>query len=323
MKVALMINRDNYEKYSAWEGAGWDLVHLGNGEPDVETVIATGADVLVVDAVMKIGPDIIKKMPALKLIHSQGVGYNAIDIGAAREAGVYVCNCAGTNARAVAEQTVLLILALIKNFKWNEDMIYAGRQMDAKMACFKDALPELGSMTVGIIGFGAIGRQLAALLKPYDCKINYYESLGDQGVEGLTFMSPEELYACCDIITLHVPVTGETTNMINSESLKLFKRGAILINTSRGELMDNKAVADALITGQLGGLGADTLAPEPFLLENPVLNTLPEDLRQKVALSPHVAGITAGYFFRAYECVRKNIEAIAKGEKPNFIVNGL
>ena len=323
MKIALMINRENYENYSKWEDAGWELVHLGNGEPDVERVIATEADALVVDAVMKIGPDIIDKMPGLKLIHSQGVGYNAIDIEAAREAGVYVCNCAGTNARAVAEQTVLLILALIKKYKWNEGMIYAGRQMDAKMACFKDALPELGAMTVGIVGFGAIGRQLATLLKPFDCKINYYESLGDLGFEGLTFMPPEELYACCDIVTLHVPVTAETTNMINSESLKLFKRGAILINTARGELMDHKAVADALISGQLGGLGADTLYPEPFLPDNPILSDIPEELRHKVALSPHVAGITAGYFFRAYECVRNNIEAVAKGEKPKFVVNGL
>jgi len=323
MKVALMINRDNYENYSRWNDTGWDLVHLGNGEPDVETVIATGADVLVVDAVMKIGPDIIEKMPGLKLIHSQGVGFNAIDVDTARKAGVYVCNCAGTNARSVAEHTILLILALIKKYKWNEGLIYADRQMEAKMACFKEALPELGAMTVGIVGFGAIGRQFSALLKPFDCKINYYESLGDQGLEGLTFMPLEELYACCDIITLHVPVTGETTNMINSESLKLFKRGAILINTARGELMDNKAVVDALLSGLLGGLGADTLYPEPFLPDNPILCDLPEGLRHKVALSPHVAGITAGYFFRAYECVRKNIEAVAKGEKPKFVVNGL
>ena len=323
MKVALMINRENYENYSKWEGHGWELLHLGNGEPDVEKVIATGADALVVDAVMRIGPEIIEKMHGLKLIHSQGVGFNAIDIGAARKAGVYVCNCAGTNARAVAEQSVLLILALIKKYKWNENMIYADRQMEAKMACFKDALPELGSMTVGIVGFGAIGRQLAALLKPFECKINYYESLGDLGIEGLAFMQQEELYSSSDIVSLHVPVTEETTDMINAESLKLFKRGAILINTARGELMDNKAVVDALVSGQLGGLGADTLAPEPFLPENPVLSALPEEQRHKVALSPHVAGITAGYFYRAYECVRKNIEAVERGEKPVCIVNGL
>jgi len=323
VKTALLINRDNFEKYSNWKDVGWELLHLGNGVPDIESVIATGAEALVVDAVMKIGPDIIENMPGLKLIHSQGVAFNAIDVYSAQKAGVFVCNCAGVNARAVAEQAVLLILALIKNFRWGEVMVYAGKQMEAKTACFMNGLPELGALTVGIVGFGAIGRALASLLKPFDTKINYYESLGDRGSAGLTFMPLEELFACSDIISLHVPVTPETTNMINSESLKLFKYGSILINTARGELVDNSAVVDALISGQLAGFGADTLAPEPFMLDNPILRDLPEELRRRVALSPHIAGITAGTFSRVYELVRKNIEAITKGQRPECVVNGL
>ena len=323
MKVALTIDRDAFEKNSMWKDVGWELLHLGYGDPDPKEVIATSADVLVVSAMTKIGSEIIENMPELKLIHSQGVAFNAIDIDSAHRAGVYVCNCAGVNAKAVAEQTVLLILALIKNFRWNEDMVYAGRQMEAKAVCFANGLPELGGLTVGIVGFGAIGRELAALLKPFGCKMNYYESMGDRRVEGLTFMPLDELYASCDIITLHVPVTPETTNMINSESLSTFKRGAILINTARGELMDHNAVAEALISGQLGGLGADTLSPEPILSDNPILCALPEELRRHVALSPHIAGLTNGAFIRAYEKVRKNIEAIERGERPDCIVNGL
>ena len=318
-----MINRDNYEKYSNWKDVRWELLHFSNGEPDADKVIASGAQALVVDAIMKIGPDIIENMPGLKLIHSHGVAYNAIDLESARKAGVFVCNCAGVNARSVAEQAILLILALLKNFRWGEDMVYAGRQMEAKTACFKNGLPELGSQTVGIVGFGAIGRDLAARLRPFGCVINYFEALGDCGAEGLTFMPLEELYACSDIVSLHVPVTPETTNMINGESLKMFKHGAILINTARGELMDHTAVVEALKSGQLGGLGADTLAPEPFLPDNPLLCALPEELRRYVALSPHIAGITAGTFVRAYERVRNNIEAIERGERPGCIVNGL
>ena len=323
MKIALLINRDNFEKYSDWADAGWDLIHLGNGEPDPGKISATGADALVVDAVMSIGHDIIEKMPTLKLVHSQGVAFNAIDIESARVAGVFVCNCAGVNARPVAEQSVLLILALLKSFRCNEDMVYSGRQMDAKAACFKNSLPELFGQKVGIIGFGAIGKALAEMLKPFGCELFYYTRSGDCGIDGAAYIPLEELYASCDIISLNVPVTPETTNMINRESLKQFKRGAILINAARGELMDHLAVVDALKSGQLGGLGADTLSPEPFLLDNPVIRDLPDELRQRVALSPHIAGITAGTFTRVYQRIRNNIKAVESGRRPDCIVNGL
>jgi lactate dehydrogenase-like 2-hydroxyacid dehydrogenase len=319
----MLIDRENYEKYSNWKDADWDVIHMGNGAPDAEKGIATGADVLVVDAIMKIGADIIEKMPGLKLIHSQGVAFNGIDTDAARKRGIYVCNNAGVNAGPVAEQTVLLILALLKSFRYNEDMVYADRQMEAKMACFRGGQPELAGLSVGIVGFGAIGRQIAALLKPFSCKLYYYTRSGDCGSADAAYLPLEKLYAECDIISLNAPVTPETTNMINGESLKLFKRGALLINTARGELMDHKAVVGALISGQLGGLGTDVLAPEPYQMDNPVLCDLPKEFRGRVALSPHIAGITADTFRRAYAHIRQNIEAVAGGGRPGCIVNGL
>ena len=323
MKVALLINLENFEKYANWRDVGWELLRFGNGEPDPEIIIASGAQALVVDAIMKIGPEIIEKMPGLKLIHSHGVAFNAIDIDSARKAGVYVCNCSGVNARPVAEQSILLILALLKGFRSNEDMVYAGRQMDAKVACFKNGLPELFGQKVGIVGYGATGKALAEMLNAFGCELYYYTRSGDKGLEKASYLPLEELYATCDIISLNVAVTPDTTNMINEETLKLFKRGAILINAARGELMDHTAVVNALKSGQLGGLGADTLSPEPFLLDNPVLCDLPEELRSRVALSPHIAGISEGSFIRAYDLVRNNIEAVANGQRPECVVNRL
>ena len=324
MKLALLINRDNFEKYTNWQDTGWELIHMGNGVPDADKVIVSGAQIIIADAITKVGPDIIKNMPGLKLIHSQGVAFNAIDVDSARDCGVYVCNCAGANARPVAEHAMLLILALLKNFRHNEDMIYANRQMEAKMACFKDGPPELFGRKVGIVGYGAIGRTLAAMLKSFGCELCYYDTrLADAGTDGIAYAPLEELLSSCDIISLHVPVTPETENMINAKTLEMFKHGAILINTARGELMDHGAVASALISGRLGGLGADTLAPEPFISDSPLIGGLPEDVRNRIALSPHIAGITAGFFTRAYERIRSNIEAIACGAKPECVVNGL
>lgn len=323
MKIALLVNRENFENYSSWGDTGWELIHMGNGAPDKDALISTRADALIVDAVVKIGKDVIDDMPGLKMIHSQGVAFNAIDVEAARKGNVYVCNNAGMNARAVAEQAALLILSLVKSFRRNEDMVYAGRQMEAKTACFVNGLPELFGRSVGIVGLGAIGGELCAILKAFGCRVFYFNSSGDKKTPDAEYLPLEELYTRSDIVSLHAPVTEATTDMINSETLKLFKHGALLINTARGELVDHAAVVDALKSGRLGGFGTDTLAPEPVLAENPLLRALPEELRSRVALSPHIAGITAGFFTRAYAHIRKNIEAIASGGKPDCIVNGL
>ena len=323
MKVALLINRDNFDKYADWSDTGWELEHLGNAPADAGRIISLGADAIVVDAVVKLGADIIEHMPQLRIIHSQGVAFNAIDLESARAANIYVCNCAGANARPVAEHTVMLILNLIKSFRYNEDMVYANRQMEAKTACFVNGLPELYGRKVGIVGYGAIGSETANILRAFGCALYYYSRTKKDDAGNIKYLPLEELYASCDIISLHVPVTPQTENMINSQTLKLFKQGALLINTSRGELMDHEAVVDALISGRLGGLGADTLAPEPYLPNNPIISTIPPELRGRVALSPHIAGITAGFFTRAYEHIRKNIESVAAGKKPDCIVNGL
>jgi lactate dehydrogenase-like 2-hydroxyacid dehydrogenase len=322
MKIALLINRENFVTYAPPAPEGWEFVHLGNGEPDPDKLAAVGADVLVVDAIMKIGPDILEAVPKLKLVHSQGVAYNGIDLASAARAGVYVCNNAGVNAQAVAEQAVLLMLALLRKFRPYEDMVYAGRQMEAKTACFKNGLPELGAMRVGIVGLGAIGRATAERLAAFGCRLGYY-SRTKKPESAIDYLALEELYASSDIISLHVPVTPETVNMINDETLKHFKPGAILINTARGELVDHEAAARAILSGQLGGYGSDTLAPEPVAADNPFLTALPAEYRARVALSPHIAGITAGCFIRAYETIFSNIAAISRGERPRCIVNGI
>ena len=323
MKVALLIDRETFNKYANWNDTGWELTFIDTRSYGLAEVTSTSADVLIIGPATVIVPELFENMPELKLIHSQAVAYHNIDLELARKAGVYVCNAAGTNADPVAEQTVLLMLALIKNFRNNEDNMYATQRSAGAPAYFGRGVRELKGLNVGIVGFGAIGRGVAARLEPFGCMLHYFDALGDQHVDNAKFLPLEELYACSDIISLHAPVTPETTNMINEKSLKLFKRGAILINTARGLLMDHDAVVEALKSGQLGGLGADTLEPEPVTPDNPIIRDLPEELRKNVALSPHVGGITDGAFIRAYECVKANIEAVAAGQRPKFIVNGL
>jgi len=323
MKVALITNRDSFENHSKWNDTGWELIHIGDSFQDSQKVIATGADVIVVGAGTKIGADIIENMPQLKLIHSQGVAFNAIDHECAKNAKIYVCNNAGVNARPVAEQTILLILALLKEFRYNEDMVLNGRQQEAQQAALINGNLELGECSVGIVGFGAIGKELATLLRPFGCELFYYDLLGDSGKNIASYLPLEDLLARCDIISLHAPVTSSTINMINEKTLETFKTGAILVNMARGELVDNIAVVNALKSGKLNGFGADTIAPEPVSLDNPILKDLPIALRRKIALSPHIAGINAAMLAHAYVRIRQNIEALSCGQRPNCIVNDL
>jgi len=324
MRIALRINKDNMDTYSdpAMLRPDWELIQLGNGEvPDAVTA-ATDAEVLVVDAITPVTAELIAAMPNLKIIHSQGVAFNRIDCEAAAARGIYVCNNAGVNATAVAEHTVMLMLDLLRRFAASQAAVYAGGQMGFKSGCFADALPELMGLHVGFIGLGAIGMETARRLQAFGCELCYNDRFPIENDLGLQLCSREEVLQNCDIVSLHVPVTPETTHMINEETLALMRPGAILINTARGELVDQEAIARALISGRLGGYGTDTLSPEPVPADLPLLH-LPEEVRARLAVTPHVAGLTAGSFRRTYRNIWSNLAALQDGQRPRFIVNGV
>ena len=323
MKVAIMVNKANFERYTA-PGAvpgDWELIHIGNGAPDEDKIIATDADAILADPMCPVSARVISGMKHLKLVQSQGVGYNLFDLEAARRAGVFVANCAGANASAVAEQAILLMLALLRKYRENEEMVFSARQIEAKTRCFENGLTELGDCHIGIIGMGAIGRATAARLQAFGSRVSYY---GRHEAKDCAFplIPLDALYSQCDIISLHVPVSPETVGMISDTAIKKMKRGTILINTARGEIVDQDAVSRALIDGRLGGYGTDTYVPEPVTPDNPLL-ALPPEARKKVALSPHIGGITAGSFYRYFDIVWKNIRTVSEGRRPENIVNGL
>lgn len=323
MKVAVLVNKANCDRYTAQGAipADWELAYLGNGTPDEDKIIATNADALLVDSMMPISQKVINGLKNLKLIQAQGVGYNFVDLEAAKNAGVYVANSAGANASAVAEQVVLLMLSVLRNVIENNNMVFEGKQIEAKTRCFEIGLKELGDCHVGLVGFGAIGRETAKRLEAFGCRISYFDIFEAKGVN-YPRLSLDEIYAECDIISLHVPVTSETTNMINDETINKMKKGVIIINTARGEIVDQEALCRALIDGRVGGAGLDTLSPEPVQADNPILQ-LPADARHKVVLSPHIAGITAGSFNRFYNIAWGNIRKVSAGERPINVVNGL
>ena len=324
MNITLRINRANMDAYSdpADLRPGWALTHLGNGDVPDEAVAAAEPEVLIVDAVTPVTAALMDRLPKLKLIHSQGVAFDKIDCAAAKERGIWVCNNAGVNAAAVAEHAVLLMLASLRRLVPSEQAVFAGEQIVFKNSCFSDALPELLGKKVGILGYGAIGRELAKRLAAFGCELFYNDVVRAKDETGVIYLEQEELLKTCDIVTLHVPVLPATRGMMNAVRLALMKPGAILVNTARGALVDELALRAALESGSLGAYAADTLDPEPVTADNPLLALSPA-ARARVLFTPHVAGLTVGSFRRTYKNIWRNTARVEDGQRPDFVVNGL
>ena len=187
-----------------------------------------------------------------------------------------------------------------------------------------EGIRELGDCRIGFIGFGAIAQETARHLAGWGCKMLYNKrhrlSEEDERALGVRFASVEEIASTCDIVSIHVPVTAETRNMVDAEFLARMKPDAILINTARGEIVDTEALAAAFEAGTIAMAGLDTVAPEPVKPDNPLLN-LSEQASRRIVLSPHIGGTTVGFFRRAHRTIWENIARVAAGEEPINIVS--
>lgn len=322
MKVLMLTLPERIERYSDPSDipSDWELVYMGAEETDEAIIAAAGdADFIFADAVRPVSGALIRSMPKLKLVHSEGAGYNAIDLAAARERGVAVCNCPGMNAGAVAEQTVLLMLSVLRKAHVAHEAVMAARQIEFKLSFSQEGIPELGDKTVGFVGFGAIARQTARLLKAFGCTMYCYNrSAVPEKVQrecGVVPVELDELYAKCDIVSLHVPVTPQTTGMINSEAISKMRDGVIIINTARGDIVCQEDLAQAVISGKVGGIGIDVYTPEPVQADNPLLH-IPAESMERVIFSPHIGGITTKAFTTAHRHIWKNLKSVAAGNEP-------
>ena len=329
MKIAVITNRTRCEKFSdpAMIPEGAELVYFEHGYTAKDVIERAGdAEFILVDTVLPVSAEIINNMPNLKMIHSEGVGYAEIDIEAARKRGIYVSNNYAVNAGQVAEHTVMLALTVLRHFAEGEAAMRQGRQMEMKMKLMSEGLEDLIDKRVGIVGFGAIGKELAKRLQPFGCSLYYYSrTRASAEVEAeylVTYLPQDELFATCDIISLHVPVTPETTGLICKETLEMMKPTAIVINCARGAVVKSADLAEAIVNGTIYGCAVDTMDPEPVPADDPLL-LLPEPYRWRVSVSPHIAGVTLSQFYASYRNIWNDVAKVLRGERPSNIVNGL
>ena len=279
--------------------------------PDTEFIIA--------DAMGRVDGELISSLKSLKLIQSEGVGYQGIDLECARRCGVTVCNNKGINDTAVAECTVFLILACLKNYENGVRALYEGKQIEAKKAAF-GVTRELCECTVGLVGFGDIAKCTARLLNAFGARVIYTNRTRKAELEkeyNVEYADLDTLIESSDFVSLHLASCEETRNTVNASFLSKMKKSAYLINTARGDLVDNEALYNALKNGKIAGAGLDVISPEPVQADNILLSP---DIKDRLALTPHIAGITSLTVKKLYRQCFENIIRVINNEQPINIV---
>lgn len=302
-----------------------DIIYLPRDYRDEDILkVADEVEAIFMDPISHMDRHIIEQMPQLKLIHSEGVAFDKIDLDACNQRGIYVCNCKGANAIPVAEQTILLMMALLRNAMVVHQAVLDGQQIVIKEKMMVDGILELGDCKIGLIGFGDIAKAVALCLQPFSSDLYYYKPhRASQDIEDqyhVQYLDLDSLIETCDIISIHCPVTDDTKNMVNEQFLKKMKKTAYLVNTSRGDMIDNQALYDAIIHQEIQGAAFDTISPEPVQKDHILLN-LPKEYQDRLIFSPHIGGVTTSFFKRSQLIMWNNLKKVEINQQPSNIVN--
>lgn len=249
--------------------------------------------------------------PRLRIVSRFGVGYDAIDVPAATELGIWVTTTPGTNEHSVADAAIAMILMLARQLLPAVERTRAGKWE-------RPIGLELRGLTLGLVGFGRIGRQVALRARPFGLTVLAYDVAPDEAAArelGCRYVPLDDLLRAADFVSLHAPATPQTHHLIDARTLALMKPSAYLINTARGELVDEVALIDALSSGRLAGAALDVFKQEPPDPGSPLLS-LPN-----VLPLPHIAGVTAQAGQQMATLAVDNVLAALRGGRPPYPVN--
>ncbi len=267
---------------------GHELVATTETGPALDPIIADASVVIATPFwPAYITRERLAKMPNIQLLLTAGVGSDHFDLAAASERGLTVAEVTGSNVVSVAEHVIMQILALVRNYiPAYLEVVHGGWDI-AKVAARSH---DLEDKTVGIVGMGRIGQRVALRLRPFDVDVYYYDNrrltTAEEQVLGARYLSLDALLPVCDVISINAPLTPATDRLFNRDRLSRMKKGAYLVNTARGRIVDTDALVEALKSGRLAGYAGDVWYPQPAAPDHP-WRTMPNH-----AMTPHVSGTT-------------------------------
>jgi D-3-phosphoglycerate dehydrogenase len=290
-------------------GSIYDIRYSTSYDRQEQLHLAEDADFLWVGGSI-VDAELIERASKLKVIHKSGIGVDKIDLEAARAKGIKVYITGGANAVPVSEMALMLMMAVLRRFVYADTSLRKGKWPKIELG---GVTQHLSGKTVGILGMGNIGKNLAKLLKGFECRVLYYDvnrptSEVERSLD-ISYTAIEELLKNSDVVSLNLPLTAKTKNMINAETFSIMKRTAIIVNTARGGIIDEKALIEALQTGTIAGAGLDVFAMEPADPNSPLFKM------DNVVVSPHVAGSTLNTVPVRAKTIAKNLDAFLKGKE--------
>lgn len=280
-----------------------------------DTIQRIGDHEIVLINKVPITEEVFEACPNIKLICVQATGYNVVDCVAAKRRGIPVCNVPSYSTAAVAQFTMALLLEVCHRIGHHDRLVHEGKWCESESFCFWDSQQmELAGKTMGIIGFGSIGQAVGRLAKVLGMEvITYSRSIRPEGKEIAEYVDLDTLLARSDVISLHCPLFPETEKMINAQTIGKMKDGVILLNTSRGGVIDEEAVSVALRSGKIRAAAVDVVSEEPMHRENPLL-TAPNCI-----ITPHMAWAPIETRQRLLGVVAENIRGFLEGTPRNVV----
>jgi glycerate dehydrogenase len=282
--------------------------------PKNVTTRAAHADLIVTNKVV-LRREHMEALPKLKYIGVTATGYNIVDTAVARERGVTVTNVPAYGTPSVAQHTFALLLELTQHVGHHAETVRAGRWAHSPDWCYWDRpLVELDGLTMGIVGYGRIGQAVAGLAEAFGMKvITAASGSGRPPAPGTAVVELDYLFRQSDVVSLHCPLTPQTNRLVNATRLALMRPTAFLLNTSRGPLVDEAALAEALNAGRLAGAGLDVLSAEPPSEDNPLLRA------KHCLITPHIAWATRAARARLLKTAVDNVRAFLEGQPRNVV----
>jgi len=275
---------------------------------------AQGAEAIFTNKTL-ITKEVMEQLPDLKYVGVLATGYNVVDVACAKEKGITVTNIPAYSTDSVAQMVFSLLLELCQHAQRHSDAVYNGDWTNSKDFCFWNyPLVELAGKTMGIIGFGGIGQKVAQIAYAFGMKvIAYNPRKKEYEHENFRWAALEEVFAEADVISLHCPLFPETKGLVNKKTISLMKKTAFIINTSRGPVIEEKDLADALNGGRIAGAGVDVLSTEPPKADNPLLSA------KNCVITPHIAWASLEARTRLMKIATENLRAFQQGTPVNVV----